>query len=227
MPIAATVTRVLSVLRCATEGSGTSIVLALFAALAAWAVRGLGSVWLALLCLVGAIALAVGAASGLDLHPGTDAPVAVFALTGGCLLGRLVPARARPMLALLVLLAALDAVQLVAPGPASGPASPTAHPAWYWYGMFALDGPWGHTVLGVFDLLLVAALATHAERRGLPLLVAAAPGVLAFVLADVMVFAAGAGNLPLVPFLLGGWLLSEAALRLGPGERLLARSRRR
>lgn len=201
--------------------------LALLVAMAAWVARGFAAVWLALLCLAAAVALALGAAAGLDLHPWTDAPVAVFALTGGSLLGRLVPARARPMLALLAVLAAFDTIQLIAPSPVSGPAAPTAHPALYWYGMFVLDGPWGHAAVGAFDLLLVAALVTHTERRGLPLLVAAAPGALAFGLAEVVTLSAGAGNLPLVPFLLGGWLLSEAALRLGPGERLLAGSRRR
>ena len=51
----------------------------------------------------------------------------------------------------------------------------------------------------------------------LPFVAAALPGIIGFVVADLMVFSLGPLNVPLVPFILIGWLVAElAARRLRP-----------
>jgi hypothetical protein len=54
----------------------------------------------------------------------------------------------------------------------------------------------------------------------LPFAAGAASGVLTFVAADVAVLVLGPLNLPLVPFLFAGWLVTELAVRIAgvPGR---------
>ena len=63
-------------------------------------------------------------------------------------------------------------------------------------------------------------MAEHARRRGPPFAAGAAPGVLGFIAADVAFAALGPRDLPLVPFLLAGWLAVELAVRIAavPGR---------
>ena len=192
-----------------------SVLAALAVALIAWSVHGVAQRPLAVVLAGSAAALATGAALGLGLYPWTDLPVLGFAVAGGVLVGRRLPPRPMPMLVLLAGLAALDAIQIVAPGPGPSPgATGGAAPAWYFYGMLVIDTASSHTGVGIFDVLLIAAMVEHARRRGLPFAVGAAPGVLAFVAADVAVLVFGPLNLPLVPFLLAGWLVTGLAVRI-------------
>lgn len=162
---------------------------------------------------IAAVALALGGAMGLPLYPWTDVPVIAAALCGGLLMARVLPPRAVPMLVLLSVLAALDAVQLFLPGPGPSPASST-HSAAYDYYMLSLPAPLPGFAVGIADLLLIGAMAAHAHRRGLPFVAGVAPGVIGFGLADASLLLWSHANLPLVPFLLAGWLATEAGLRL-------------
>ena len=198
-----------------------SILAALAVALIAWSVHGVAQRPLAVVLAGSAAALAAGAVLGLALYPWTDLPVLGFAVAGGVLVGRRLSPRPMPMLVLLAVLAALDAIQIVASGPGPSPgATGDAAPAWYFYGMLVIDTAWSHTGVGIFDVLVIAAMVEHARRRGLPFAVGAAPGVLAFVAADVAVLVLGPLNLPLVPFLLAGWLATGLAVRIAgvPGQ---------
>ena len=90
------------------------------------------------------------------------------------------------MLVLLAVLAVIDAIQMVPLGSGAGPdVAGGAAPAWYFYGMLVLDTPWTHSGVGIIDVLVIAAIVEHARRRGLPFAAGAAPGMLAFVAADV------------------------------------------
>jgi hypothetical protein len=192
-----------------------SVLAALAVALIAWSVHGVAQRPLAVVLAGSAVVLAAGAALGLALYPWTDLPVLGFAVAGGVLVGRRLPPRPMPMLVLLAVLAALDAIQIVASGPGPGPeATGSAAPAWYFYGMLVINTAWSHTGVGIFDVLVIAAIVEHARRRGLPFAVGAAPGVLGFVAADVAVLAFGPLDLPLVPFLLAGWLATGVAVRI-------------
>jgi hypothetical protein len=160
-----------------------------------------------------AAALAAGASLGLALYPWTDVPVLGFAIAGGVLLGRSIPPRPVRMFILLGALAALDAIQIVVQGPGPGPRSTNGTPpAWYFYVTLVMNTAWFATAFGIFDVLVIAAVAEHARRRGLPFAVGAAPGVIAFVAAGLAVLILGPLTLPLIPFLLGGWLVTESAV---------------
>lgn len=198
-----------------------SILAALAVAMIAWSVRGIAQRPLAVVFAGSAVALAAGAVLGLALYPWTDLPVLGFAIAGGILVGRRLPPRPMPMLVLLAVLAALDVIQIVASGSGSGPgATGGAAPAWYFYVMLVIDTPWSHTGVGIVDVLVIAAMVEHARRRGLPFAAGAAPGIVAFVAADVAVLVLGPLNLPLVPFLLAGWLTTGLAVRIAgvPGQ---------
>lgn len=198
-----------------------SILVALAVAMIAWSVRRVAQRPLAIMFAGSTVALAADAVLGLALYPWTDLPVLGFAITGGILAGRRLPPRPMPMLVLLAVLAALDVIQIVASGPGPGPgATGGAAPAWYFYVMLVIDTPWSHTGVGIVDVLVIAAMVEHARRRGLPFAAGAAPGIVAFVAADVAVLVLGPLNLPLVPFLLAGWLATGLAVRIAgvPGQ---------
>jgi hypothetical protein len=162
--------------------------------------------------------LGTGAVLGLVLYPWTSLPVLGVALAGGVLVGRGLPPRSMPMFALLAVLAVLDTIQIVVLGSGSGETG-GAPPAWYFYGMLVIDTPWFGTAVGILDLLLIASIVEHSRRRGLSFAVGAAPGVLAFIAADVLVLVMGPLNLPLVPFVLLGWLATDLAVRIANRSR--------
>jgi hypothetical protein len=191
-----------------------SMVLAFIVGLLAWWLHGLRTRPVAAVALGCALALAAGAGLGLALYPLTDVPVLGFALAAGLLVGRVVPPGPLPVFVLLVTLAALDSMQVVFAGGGTAGGSSGSEPAWFYYGMFVAGLPWGRIEIGIFDLLIVAALAEHGRARALPVAAAVLPGVVGLLIADAVVFAAHPGNLPLVPFLLAGWLAVEAGLRL-------------
>jgi hypothetical protein len=198
-----------------------SVLAALAVALIAWSVRGVSQKLLAVVLAGSGVALAVGAVLGLALYPWTDLPVLGFAVAGGVLVGRRLSPRPMPMLVLLAVLAVLDVIQIVALGSGPSPArAGGAAPASYSYGMLVLDTPWTHSGVGIFDVLVIAAMVEHARRRGLPFAVGAAPGVLAFVAADVAFAALAPRDLPLIPFLLAGWLAIDLVVRIAavPGQ---------
>jgi hypothetical protein len=162
-----------------------SVLAALAVALIVWSVRGVAQRLLAVVLVGSGVALAVGAAFALALYPWTDLPVLGFAIAGGVLVGRRLPPRPMSILVLLAVLAVIDAVQMVALGAGAGPeGAGGAAPASYFYGMLVLDTPWSHSGVGIIDILVIAAMVEHAQRRGFPFAAGAAPGMLGFVAAD-------------------------------------------
>ncbi len=192
-----------------------SVLAALAVALIVWSMRGVAQTPLAVVLVGSGVALAVGAVLGLALYPWTDLPVLGFAVAGGVLVGRRLPPRPVPMLVLLAILSVIDVIQMVALGSGAGPeATGGSAPASYFYGMLVIDTPWTHSGVGIIDVLVIAAMAEHARRRGLPFAAGAAPGMLGFIAADVAFAAFGPLDLPLIPFLLAGWLAVELAVRI-------------
>lgn len=157
-----------------------------------------------------ALATAVAAVAGIVLafrppYPLTDAVVVAFCFTGGTSIGRVVPPRRRPMAALLAVLAALDTVQVFAAGAHTD--GPSAMRLWT---MFLLITPLGSSAIGFADLAVVAAIGEHWRRRGGHLAWSILPGVVGLVLVDAFSILIHKGSLPLLPFLLLAWLLTEA-----------------
>lgn len=204
----------------AIEQSTASLLLALACATVPWIARGLFSLLLALGLVIGIILSGLGAVISLPLYPGSNILVLLVALTGGLLLGRSLPARFWPFLLVLVVLSVLDATQIaltgglvpLAPGSApvhtvSGESGPLL------YLNFLLLLPAGHYLLGIFDLLVLTAVAEHWRHRGGSYLFALLPGVVGFLLADGFVWLTQLGDWPLIPFFTAGWLLSEGVYR--------------
>jgi hypothetical protein len=150
----------------------------------------------------------------LAVYPWTDPVVLLVALTGGLLLGRGMPPRSWPLLILLLVLSALDVLQIALTASSSPPGSSGSHAPGgsdpLLLGNLLLFLPWGRYNIGIFDLLLITALAEHWRRRGASYLIALLPGVLGFLLTFGFIWV---GNLPLIPFITVGWLGSEGMHR--------------
>jgi len=175
------------------------------------------------LSAIGALALAVmviGAIVGLALYPLSDAIVLAFVLPGGFLLGRALPPRFRPFLVFLVILSALDLVQVaLTSGPAPGPSAPSTglNPHLIWVN-FRIGLPGGHFNIGFVDLLLITAMGEHFRRRDRSVAIGLLPGVFGIVLAELVAdlvgnnptFALATLSQALIPYLTVGYLLANA-----------------
>lgn len=184
-----------------------AIVVALVATCGAapWAIRAVPTktlAWLTTGCLVLLIA---GAVLAPDLV-WADVPIVAFAVLGGALLGRVMTPRARPMLLLLLVLSALDVLQVLLISTLSARTGGDC----VLYVNVCLHTPWGDYGVGWGDLLIVAAMSEHWRRRGAGPWLALIPGITGFVLIDPFVWLTGLANLALLPFLTAGWLVSEA-----------------
>ncbi|HET7421491.1 MAG TPA: hypothetical protein VFL27_14030 [Candidatus Dormibacteraeota bacterium] len=155
------------------------------------------------LCLAVGIA---GSIASFAPYPWTDLVGVGAAIAGGMLLGRVLPARFRAMAVLLLVLGALDSVQVLAAG------SDATKPAWQYYTMVVVATPWHQSEIGAADLLLIVATAEHFRRRGAPLAVMLTPGFVGLAAADAVTYWYQAG-LPLVPFLFTGFVVTEAVVR--------------
>ena len=152
-------------------------------------------------------------------YPFTDVVVATFCLAAGTAVGRAVPPRRRPMAILLAILATLDIIQVLTTGPEA--TSPAAFRLWT---MFLLATPLGSSAIAFGDLAVVAMIGEHWRRRDGNLAWSVLPGVVGLALADAFSLLVYHGNLPLLPCVMAGWLLVEAAAlvaarRKGPGPR--------
>jgi hypothetical protein len=176
-------------------------IFALAFALAPWILRQV--TWIPLTVGLGAgiIAAAAGILAGARLYPLTDLVPVVVAACGGVLVGRIVPARFRPMAIVVAVLAAVDSIQVFA-------ASNDSHPVSYYYSMLVVTTPLGRAAIGFADLLVVTAVAEHYRRRGSNYWVAAAPGIAGLVLPVLFLGVLRIG-LPLLPFVFVGLVLTE------------------
>lgn len=187
----------------------------MFAALAlavgtvGWWVRGAPRWLLAAVLVLGLVGAATGTVAGVDGYPWSNLLVLAVAVSGGVLLGQLIPPRAEPMLLVLVVLAALDAAQLLVAGGTEGEGAGS------WFSLLVRGGGEILLQIGVADLVIVVALAIHGARRGLgfwPSILASPSGLLvALVYTSVI---RPSGGLVLLPFLLLGWLLVESWVRV-------------
>lgn len=203
----------------AIEQIALSLALALACAAVPWLARRLRNRLLAIGLAVGILLTILGAVLSVAPYPWTDLVVLLVALTGGLLLGRAMPPRFRPFLILLLILSALDVVNIaLSGGLTTVPTTPPAHPAAAesgplpYFNLFLLL-PGGHYLLGIFDLLVITAAAEHWRRRGALYLIALLPGVLGFLLAEGAVWLTQLGGWPLIPYFTAGWLASEGVYR--------------
>lgn len=184
------------------------VLLAFALGAAAWWSRRVRTSVLVAVLAGGVLVAAVGIARGIDGYPWSNGVVLATGAAGGTALGRVVPPRARPMLTLLVVLAALDAAQLLVAGSAQAP--PVAWESWLHVVVRGAEGA-NLLKIGIADLVLVAAMTEHWRRRGAGFWPATLCGPLGLAIAAVFAWIVRPeGGLVLVPFLLGGWLLTEA-----------------
>lgn len=172
-----------------------------------WWLRGVTR-WLpgAVLAL-GLAAATAGTVAGVDAYPWSNLVVLAVAIAGGVLLGRGIPARPRPMFFLLVVLAALDAAQLLFVGGTGG------DPSGSWFSLLVRGSEGNLLQIGVVDLVIVAAMAVHGARRGLgfwPAVLAAPAGLLVSSAYSSLV--RPQNGIVLLPFLLLGWVLAELSV---------------
>ncbi len=168
--------------------------------------------WQIVIALAVAVLLdAAGLAAGLRLYPWTNLPVAAIATAGGIMMGRAVPPRFRAMMLLLLALAVLDTVQVIGTAPAT--TAPSQRPAGEYYLMFVVATSLANSAIGIGDLLVIAAMAEHWRRREAGPVVAIAPGIAGLLITYPTILVIP-GNLPLIPFLLVGFLLTQAAVAL-------------
>ena len=196
-----------------------SLLLALACAAVPWLARRLRSRLLAIGLGISLLLTILGLVLSVAPYPWTDLVVLLTALTGGLLLGRGMPPRFRPFLILLLVLSALDVLNIALSGGLTPlPTTPPAHPAAgssvpLPYFNFFLLLPRGHYLLGILDLLVITAAAEHWRRRGASYLIALLPGVLGFLLAYGAVWLTQLGGWPLIPYFTAGWLASEGVYR--------------
>jgi hypothetical protein len=203
----------------AIEQTALSLALALACAAVPWLALRLRGRLLAVGLVVGILLAILGAVLSVAPYPWSNLVVLLTALTGGLLLGRGLPPRFRPFLVVLLILSALDAVNIALSGGLTPlPTTPPAHPAAASSGPlpyfnFFLLLPGGHYLVGIFDLLVITAAAEHWRRRGASYLIALLPGVVGFLLAYGAVWLTQRGSWPLIPFFTAGWLASEGVYR--------------
>ncbi|TMC29256.1 MAG: hypothetical protein E6J32_07800 [Chloroflexi bacterium] len=178
--------------------------------------------------------MVIGAIVGVALYPASDLIVLAFALPGGILLGRALPARFRPFFVFLVALSVLDVVQVAltsGPPPGQPSASSGLNPHLIWVN-FRIGLPAGHFNIGFVDLLLIAAMSEHFRRRDRRFWIAVLAGVIGIALAELSAAALGGSQnsvlgmltQALIPFLTVGWLVADFLARRqsipgGPRER--------
>jgi hypothetical protein len=203
----------------AIEQIAVSLALALACAAVPWFALRLRSRVLAVGLGLGLLLSVLGLVLSVAPYPWADLVVLLTALAGGLLLGRGVSPRVRPFLVLLLILSALDVLNVALSGGLTPvPVTPPSHAAAASSGPlpylnFFLLLPGGHYLVGIFDLLVITAAAEHWRRRDAAYLFAFLPGVVGFLLAYGAVWLTGLGGWPLIPFFTAGWLASEGLHR--------------
>ena len=146
-------------------------------------------------------------AGAFDLSGLAAAGLFGVSVTVGSLLGRRLPPRSRPMLFVLIVLAAVDLAWIASGGggAAEGWVKDVAN--------FSIELGGRSSTIGTLDLVIAAAVAAHWLIRGAAPWLAVAPGPVGMIFSNVFVALTGATNLPLIPFLLLGWLITEGLER--------------
>ena len=183
---------------------GFSFFVTLLMGLGAWSVHRLS----ASLVMAGLAAGLVVSATGIGIESTSlvAVGVAVGAVCLGVVVGRTVPYRSAPMALLLGLLSAIDIIWVASGG----------RLATDWVNEvlnFSVQLGTGSSSIGTLDLLLASALSAHWSKRGASLALSVAAAPLGMVISNVYVAMSGADNLPLVPFIGLGWLITESLHR--------------
>lgn len=180
---------------------GFSVLVTLVMGVGVWSVRSLSNRVMAGGLVAGIVLAGAGLVSDLDWLAALG--VFVAALFIGTGIGRLLPSQPGPILLFLLVLSVADIVWIgTGGGSASGSLDKIVN--------FSVEIGSSSSSLGTVDLVLAAIVATHWLRRdaGFWLAVAAAP--IGMIVSDLYVAAANVDNLPLVPFITLGWLMTEA-----------------
>lgn len=180
---------------------GFSFLMALVMGLGAWGLRPLSNTAVGggLLAGVGLSAVAVTAESGWVLNVG-QLSAALFL---GVAIGRILPPRPTPMLAMLLMLSMADFIWIgYLGGSATGLVGEISN--------FSVGVATSSSTIGVGDLVLAASATTHWLRRGSRILLALAPAPIGMVASNIYILLTSTDNLPLVPFITLGWLATEA-----------------
>jgi hypothetical protein len=193
---------------------GITLTLAVLSVCASRLVRRIGTRPLVVLLAVSAAAWLLGAALSFRGYPLISILDVVFAASLGLVVGRVVPARARPFLILLLMLSVLDILQVGLSTHFRAVAQNPNLAVGEFYSTVVVKLPLGNYQLGPFDLALVAAMGEHWLRRGAGLRVPLA-GVAGAIAVAYAVLLSGPVTLPLIPFFLSGWVGSEAWYRRG------------
>jgi hypothetical protein len=199
---------------------GITLALATLCVCASRLVRRIGTRPLAALLVLSAAAWLLGAALSFRGYPLVSILDVVFAASLGLVVGRVVPARARPFLILLLILSVLDVLQVGLSTHFRETAQNPNLAAGQFYSTVIVKLPLGNYQVGPFDLALVAAIGEHWARRGAGLRVPLA-GVAGGTALAYAVLLSGPVTLPLIPFFLIGWAGSEAWYRRGPARRMV------
>lgn len=176
-------------------------------------VRRFGRKLLATSLAIGIGGSIVGASFALSLFPWTNLVVLLVALSAGILLGRSLKPTPWPLLVLLLVFSVLDILQIALTSGGSAPGGSTGT-SLLQYSNLTIPPPIGRFNLGILDILFIATIAEHWRRRGGSVLLAEGPGVIGFIAAGVFVVLTPYSNLPLIPFLTFGWLISQGASRV-------------
>lgn len=189
---------------------GFSFFVTLLMGLGALSLRRARSPFVGVALAAGVVVTAVGL--GADVGWLVDLGVVVAAVTLGVLAGRTVPPKSQPMLLLLVVLSAADIIWIASGGELSSE----------WVDRvlnFSIDLGASSSSIGTIDLILAAALSAHWLERDETVLLSLTAAPLGMALANVYVGLSGSENLPLVPFITLGWLLTEIAHDLSQNRR--------
>jgi len=125
----------------------------------------------------------------------------VAVVTGGALLGRILPAGWGPMAVLLGVLATIDIIWITSGGAASDAVRTVA--------TLTVRSGNSTAAIGTGDILLAAAIASHWRSRGARFAPAIAGAPLGMILANLFFAVSGVANLALVPFIAVGWIGTE------------------
>jgi hypothetical protein len=185
---------------------GLALLVALAFTVVPWLARQVSSRLLLIGLGGGAVLAILGSVFAVAPYPWTDLVVVLVAVTGGLLLGRVMPLLFWPFLCLLLGLSVVDVVLIVStynttppPGQLTGAAL---------YATLLLMLPVGAVGVEILDLIVLTALAEHWRRRGAPWWVVLSPGVLGLGIAYAFLLVTKVHTLPFFPFLTVGWVLS-------------------
>lgn len=183
---------------------GFSFAVTALMGLGAWSLRRLATSVVTAGLAAGLVVTATGIST--ESGPLVDVGVAVSAVCLGVVVGRMVPDRSAPMALLLGLLSAIDIIWVASGG----------RLATDWVNEvlnFSVQLGTDTSSIGTLDLLLASALSAHWSRRGASLALSVAAAPLGMVISNVYVAVSSADNLPLVPFIALGWLITEGIHR--------------